>query len=151
MIAGAYVYGFLTGFLINWLVMVAGTQFVFYLARQAGRPLVERFVPPKVLDKWTRIAGEKGTLFFMLAFVIPPVPSDIMVYVAGLSRIDGRRFFIANIIGRMPLVVLYSLIGANGFSITPGFLLWLSVIGLILLALWWYFIIRERPEGLSLA
>ena len=40
---------------------------------------MERFVPAKLLDKWTRMAGEKGALFFLLAFVVPPIPSDIVI------------------------------------------------------------------------
>lgn len=133
MIAGAYAYGFAAGFLMNWLVSVAVSQAVFYLARQAGRPVVERLVPARLLDKWTRIAGERGTVFFLLAFVIPPVPSDIMIYVAGLSAIDGRRFFVANFFGRMPMVALLSLVGATGFSITPAMIVGFTVIGVLML------------------
>jgi uncharacterized membrane protein YdjX (TVP38/TMEM64 family) len=145
MIAGAYAYGFTAGFLMSWLVSVAVSQAVFYLARYAGRPLVERFVPAKLLDKWTRTAGEKGTAFFLLAFVIPPVPSDILIYVAGLSVIEERRFFVANLIGRMPMIVLLSLVGANGFRITPAMIVGLTVIGALMLLAWWCFA-RERPS-----
>jgi uncharacterized membrane protein YdjX (TVP38/TMEM64 family) len=144
MIAGAYAYGFTAGFLMNWLVSVTVSQAVFYLARHAGRPLVERFVPAKLLDKWTRIASEQGTVFFLLAFIIPPVPSDIMIYVAGLSAIDGRRFFVANFFGRMPMIALLSLVGANGFRITPAMIVALTVIGVLMLFAWWY-LMRERP------
>jgi uncharacterized membrane protein YdjX (TVP38/TMEM64 family) len=146
MIAGAYAYGFLAGFLISWLVAVAASQAVFYLARYAGRPVVDRFVPTKLLDKWTGIASEKGTIFFLLAFVIPPIPSDIMTYVAGFSAISGRRFLMANLIGRMPMVALFTLVGANGFTITPTLILGLTVIGLLMLIAWYYFIMREKPE-----
>jgi uncharacterized membrane protein YdjX (TVP38/TMEM64 family) len=149
MIAGAYVYGFVKGFLISWLVTVAVTQSVFTMARRTGRPLVERFVPAKTLDKWTRIASKKGTLFFLLAFVIPPVPSDIMVYVAGLSAIDQRRFFVANLFGRLPLIALFSLVGANSFSNMPLLILGLIVFGVIMLIAWWYFIVRERPGAVK--
>ena len=45
MIVSAYAYGFTAGFLMNWLASVAVSQAVFYLARYAGRPLVERLVP----------------------------------------------------------------------------------------------------------
>jgi uncharacterized membrane protein YdjX (TVP38/TMEM64 family) len=147
MIAGAYAYGFFGGFMISWLVSVAASQAVFYLARYAGRPVVERFVPAKVLNKWTRTAGEKGTIFFLLAFVIPPIPSDIMTYVAGLSSISGRRFLVANLIGRMPMVALFTLVGANGFSITPTIIIGLTVIGALMLVAWWYFIMREQTDA----
>lgn len=144
MIAGAYAYGFTAGFLMNWLASVAVSQAVFYLARYAGRPLVERLVPAKNLDRWTRTASEKGTMFFLLAFVIPPVPSDILIYVAGLSTIEGRRFFVANLFGRMPMIVLLTLVGAYGFSITPAMIVGLTVLGVLLLVAWLYYV-RECP------
>ena len=147
MIAGAYAYGFLGGFLISWLVAVAASQAVFYLARYAGRPLVERLVPARVLDKWLRTAGEKGTIFFLLAFVIPPIPSDIMTYVAGLSAISGRRFLVANLVGRMPMVFLFTLVGANGFAITPALLIGLTIFGALMLLAWYNFIMREQPDA----
>jgi uncharacterized membrane protein YdjX (TVP38/TMEM64 family) len=148
MIAGAYAYGFTAGFLMNWLVSVSVSQAVFYLARYAGRPLVERFVPAKHLDKWTRTAGEKGTVFFLLAFVIPPVPSDILIYVAGLSEIEGRRFFVANFFGRMPMIILLTLVGAYGFRITPAMIVGLTVIGVFMLVAWLYYM-RERPNDVA--
>jgi uncharacterized membrane protein YdjX (TVP38/TMEM64 family) len=105
-IASAYVYGFVSGFLMSWLGIVVFTQAVFFFARHACRPVVAWFVPEKLLQKWTRVASEKGAMFFFLAFVLPPIPSDLMVYVAGLSAIDQRRFFVANFFGRLPMVVL---------------------------------------------
>ena len=146
MIAGAYVYGFTAGFLMSWLVSVAASQAIFYLARYAGSPVVERFVPAGLLDKWTRRATEKGTLFFLLAFVIPPVPSDILIYVAGLSGIEGQRFFVANFFGRLPMIFLLSLVGANGFRITPAMIVGLTVIGVLMLVAWWHFILRSPTD-----
>jgi len=146
MIAGAYAYGFTAGFLMSWLVSVAASQAVFYLARYAGRPVVEHIVPAKVLDKWTRTAGEKGMAFFLLAFVIPPVPSDILIYMAGLSAIEGRRFFVTNLFGRMPMIVLLTLVGAIGFRITPAMIVGLTVISILMLVAWLYFV-RQRPDA----
>lgn len=147
MIAGAYAYGFPGGLLMNWLVAVVASQAVFYLARYAGRPLVEHFVPAQLLDKWTVVANEKGAAFFLLAFVIPPIPSDIMTYVAGLSGIDGRRFLVASVVGQTPTVVLLTLVGANGLRITPAMIVALTIFGVLSLIAWWYFMVRERPEA----
>ena len=147
-IAAGYAYGFVSGFLMSWLVSVAATQAVYYLARRAGRPVVERFVSAKSLDKWTGIASKKGTLFFLIVFMNPLLPTDIMVFVAGLSAIDGRRFFVANLLGRMPLVALLTLVGSNGFSITPAVIVGLTVVCLLLLVAWWHFM-RERPDAIA--
>ena len=129
MMASAYAYGFPAGFLMSWASSVAASQAVFCLARYAGRPLVERLVPSNLLGKWKRTAGERGTLFFLLAFVIPPVPSDILIYVAGLSEIEGWNFFVANLVGRMPMIVVLTLVGAYGFSITPAMIVGLTTPG----------------------
>jgi uncharacterized membrane protein YdjX (TVP38/TMEM64 family) len=102
-IAAGFAYGFVSGFLMSWLVSVAATQAVYYLARFAARPVVERLMSVEALDKWTGIAGKKGTIFFLIVFMNPLLPTDIMVFVAGLGAIEGRRFFVANLLGRMPL------------------------------------------------
>jgi uncharacterized membrane protein YdjX (TVP38/TMEM64 family) len=139
MIAGAYAYGFTGGFLMSWLTSVAATQAVFHLARRAGRPLAEHFVPARLLDRWTTTAGEHGPVFYLLAFVIPPVPSDILIYVAGLSTIDGRRFFVANLFGRVPMILLLTLAGAYGLRITPAAIAGLTAAGVLMLAAWWWY------------
>lgn len=152
MMAGAYAYGFPAGFLMGWAISVAVSQAAFYLARYAGRPLVERLIPGELLDKWTRTAREKGTMFFLLAFVIPPVPSDILIYVAGLSEIEGRHFFVASFFGRMPMVVLLTLVGAYGFSITPAIIVGLTAVGILMLVAWFYYMrqsVECRPRGSS--
>jgi uncharacterized membrane protein YdjX (TVP38/TMEM64 family) len=144
-IAAGYAYGFVSGFLMSWLVSVAATQAVYYLARFAGRPVVERFVPVKALDKWTGIASKGGTIFFLIVFMNPLLPTDIMVFVAGLSAIGGRRFFVANLLGRMPLVALLTLVGSNGFRITPAVIIGVTFVCVLLLVAWWY-IARERSD-----
>jgi uncharacterized membrane protein YdjX (TVP38/TMEM64 family) len=72
-----------------------------------------------------------------------------MVYVAGLSTIDEKRFFVANFFGRIPMVALFTLVGANGFSITSAFIFWLTIFGIIMLIAWWYFIAREQPSAVE--
>jgi uncharacterized membrane protein YdjX (TVP38/TMEM64 family) len=142
MIASGYVYGFSDSFLMSWLVTVMVSQAVFYLARRTGRPVVARFVPVNLLEKWTMVSSEKGTIFFLLAFVIPPIPSDTMNYVAGLSAISGWRFFVANSLGRMPIIALFTLAGANGFHITPTIIVGLTIFGVLMLMAWWYIFMR---------
>jgi uncharacterized membrane protein YdjX (TVP38/TMEM64 family) len=81
--------------------------------------------------------------------VIPPVPSDILIYVAGLSAIEGRRFFVANLFGRLPMIVLLTLFGAFGLVITPAMIAALTGIGLLMLVAWLY-AMREHPDEVRL-
>jgi len=66
--------------------------------------------------------------------------------VAGLSAISGRRFLVANLVGRMPMVFLFTLVGANGFAITPALLIGLTLFGALLVVAWFYFIVRDQQE-----
>ncbi len=115
-VAGGYVYGLPVGFLLNITFVVTASQTGFYIAKRFGRPLVGRFVDTATLDKWQNIADKRGILFFTIAFILPVFPSDAMNFVAGLSGMNGRKFLIANVIGRTPSVVLLTLVGSHGLE-----------------------------------
>ncbi|MCP4361534.1 MAG: TVP38/TMEM64 family protein [Chloroflexi bacterium] len=115
-LAGGYLYGFLPGLALNMFFVVSASQFAFYLAKKAGRPLVGKLVDTKTLDKWEAIANKRGITFFTIAFVLPVFPTDAMNFVAGLSGMDGRKFLIANFFGRLPSVAAMTFIGAYGIE-----------------------------------
>lgn len=136
MIGGGYVYGFATAFWINLIATVGGSQGAFFLARWAGRPVVERLAPAEVLDKWNDVSIKKGLLFFLISFMIPVFPADVMNYVAGLSALSGRRFFVANLLGRLPGVVLMTAIGAYGFKLSGPVWLGILLVSGVIFAIW---------------
>jgi len=119
LIAGGYAYGFWLGFAINWISVAAASQLSFYLARRAGRPLVNRFVPADALNRWNKISQEKGFAFFTLSFLLPVFPTDAMNFVAGLSGITARKFLLANLLGRVPGVMMLTVIGSHGLRFSP--------------------------------
>lgn len=116
MVAGGYVYGFALGALITQISTVIASQLAYLLARRAGRPLVCRLAPTNVIDRWNKVAERQGMLFFFFSFVLPIFPNDLMCFVAGLSSISSRRFFIANFLGRLPCAVFITLIGSHGLE-----------------------------------
>ncbi|MCB8967597.1 MAG: TVP38/TMEM64 family protein [Ardenticatenaceae bacterium] len=136
MIGGGYVYNFAFAFTISLTATVLGSQLAFLLARWAGRPLVERLAPVNLLDKWYDMSAQKGMLFFMFAFMLPIFPSDVMNYVAGLSSLSPRRFFIANLLGRFPGVMLMTAIGAYGFQLSLGVWIGIAIATIIMFIAW---------------
>ena len=116
LIAAGYVYGFTGGFLLNLLCVVAASQIAFLLARWWGRPFIHRFVSPTLLERWYTLSARQGFLFFTICFVLPVFPTDMMNFVAGLSGISGRKFLAANLLGRMPGILMLTLIGSHGLS-----------------------------------
>lgn len=136
MVGGGYVYGFATAFWINFIATVGGSQGAFLIARWAGRPVVERLAPAEALDKWNDISMQKGLLFFLFAFMIPIFPADVMNYVAGLSALSGRRFFAANLLGRLPGVVVMTAVGAYGFQFSLTTWIGIGVAGAVMFLIW---------------
>lgn len=117
-LAAGYVYGFIAGVILNMIFVVSASQFGFFLAKKAGRPLVGKLVDAPTLDKWESIANKRGITFFTIAFILPVFPTDAMNFVAGLSGMNGRKFLIANFFGRLPGVVAITYIGAYGVEFT---------------------------------
>ncbi len=116
LIAAGYVYGLPTGFLLNFVFVVVASQTAFVLARWAGRPLIERLVDEKQLAHWYKLGEERGFLFFTISFILPVFPTDLMNFVAGLTGISNRHFLAANALGRLPGVILLTLIGSHGLQ-----------------------------------
>jgi uncharacterized membrane protein YdjX (TVP38/TMEM64 family) len=143
-LGGGYVYGFWAILTMSMIATVGASQLAFLLAKWAGRPVVERLAPAPVIDKWNAAAAENGMVFFMFAFMLPVFPADVMNYVAGLSAITGRRFFIANFFGRLPGLILLSLVGAYGLTLTPLLLLTLTAVGLLMFVGWYYLFIYNK-------
>jgi uncharacterized membrane protein YdjX (TVP38/TMEM64 family) len=136
MLAGGYLYGFGAGFVITWTATVAASQLNFWLARSTGRRVVYRLAPRKVLEHWQAHAENKGFRFFLMTFVLPIFPSDLMAYVAGLAKVSPRRFLAANMLGHLPCALCASFVGAFGLAL-PGWVWAAAVAGsLAVVAAW---------------
>jgi uncharacterized membrane protein YdjX (TVP38/TMEM64 family) len=139
--ASGYVYGAPLTIAIASASSILGSQLAFLLARKYGRPLIYRLASKETVEKWDRIAGSRGPLFYFFMFVLPFVPSDMMCYVAGLGKISARRFFIASLIGRLWSATEVALIGSYGFH--PPLVFWI-LLALSLVALYAAWLIYDR-------
>lgn len=128
MVTAGYAYGAL-GFCVVIVSTVMGSQVAFYIARRYGRGMIYKLASPEVVERWDKAARHQGILFFFFAFVLPIFPSDLMCYVAGLSTITPRRFFIANALGRTCCAAFITLIGIYGMR--PP--IWFWIIAAIIL------------------
>ena len=148
-IAGGYVFGLLVGAAITQISTVTASQLAFLLTRRWGRPLVDRMAPEHVVDHWNRLAEKQGGLFFFFSFVLPIFPNDLMSFVAGLSSISPRKFFVANFFGRLPCAIFVTLIGSHGFELPLWF--WIGILLLLLgvSILWKQFSTRFERQFLT--
>ena len=136
MLAGGYLYGFAGGAVTTWVSIVAASQLNFTLARGAGRPLVYRLAPARLIERWEVAAQGKTFLFFIMVLVLPIFPSDLMCYVAGFSKISPRQFLAANLLGHLPCAIVMSLVGAGALSVPPSMWVWGLALCAVALVLW---------------
>lgn len=116
-LVGGALFGFWKSFLITVAALAAGSSMAFMLVRLYGRPLVERFVKPKIIDKYLDNGSKKYSLYLFLLFLIPFFPDDALCFIAGLTGISFKSFFLIVIIARPPGLAFSSLIGSGAISI----------------------------------
>jgi uncharacterized membrane protein YdjX (TVP38/TMEM64 family) len=143
-LASGYLFGPGWGALYSMIGLMGGTIIALSLARRFGRPLVERLVPSHTLGRLDRYASHRGPIFFLLLFLMPFTPNDVVCFLAGLTPIPLPMLVLIAAIGRFPGVLMANLIGANVARLTSLELLLIGLpVALVILSLWRY---QERVE-----
>jgi uncharacterized membrane protein YdjX (TVP38/TMEM64 family) len=144
-IVSGYLYGPWLGTLINMTGTLIGSGIAIWLARRFGRPLVERWVPPKRLAHLDRLAKQRGPAFFFLIFLFPFLPDDAACFVAGLSPLPLGEMLLLVLLGRLPGVFIPNWLGSHATSLSPR--QWVVIVLLMVPigAAFWYW--QDLIEG----
>lgn len=113
-IAGGYLYGIPLGTLYNLFGLVIGSGIAFYFTRLLGREYIEGLIKKKRL-KWISdvMESKKFEIIMFIIFIVPGLPKDFMIYVAGLTAMRPGRFFMILVMSRLPWIMASASIGAN--------------------------------------
>ena len=112
--AGSLLFGWLGGFLCNYIGISIGSLLAFYLARRYGASFVRRHVSPAAYDKYYHWTQKKGFLWFLILTIFLPVaPDDLICFLAGLTAISAKKFTIIILTLKPWCLLLYSLFFAN--------------------------------------
>jgi len=112
-ILSGILYGPIVGPLVASGGTVLGSMVAYWIARVAGRPLVERWVGAKNLDRAHSLIGGKRWLALAALFLVPFSPSDALCFAAGIVDLPPNRFFLAVLLGRLPKDCALALAGAG--------------------------------------
>lgn len=113
-IAGGYIFGTFLGTIYSIIGITVGYIIIFLAVKVFGYPLVKKLVPEKEFEKFSILINSpklEATIF--LLFLIPGIPKDILVYIAGLTPIHPIIFFLIITIARTPAMIGSSYIGAK--------------------------------------
>jgi uncharacterized membrane protein YdjX (TVP38/TMEM64 family) len=113
-VAGANVllFGLWLGFLVNYIMSISGSITIFWLARTYGRHWVERKLEAYAyLQRFNDRLQHNGFIYIAVSRIIPVLPSFGINLAAAVMRVRTRDFVFGTIVGKLPMVLLESLIG----------------------------------------
>jgi uncharacterized membrane protein YdjX (TVP38/TMEM64 family) len=113
-IASGTAFGVFFGSLYAIIGLLLGAVVVFFATRFFGFGFIKALVPEKHLEKYNKLLNDpKFEIILFVIFIIPGLPKDVLVYIAGLTPIKPLRFFLITLIARSPAIIGSAIIGAS--------------------------------------
>lgn len=105
-IAAGYAFGAVEGTILCMLASSLGSVCVFLLVRRFGQPLAEVFFSPEKLHAVRFLqATPKRDMLFLIIFMLPGTPKDLLCYFAGLTNIRFPVWLLICSLGRFPSII----------------------------------------------
>jgi uncharacterized membrane protein YdjX (TVP38/TMEM64 family) len=110
-VLGGFLYGPLLGVILSTAGLTLGSYLAFSLSRTFGRPLTERFVDARTMERFDYLLHHKGAFLVFLLFLIPGFPKDYLCYMLGLGHLSTLEFLAIAATGRLLGTVMLTLGG----------------------------------------
>ena len=110
-VLGGFLYGPVVGVALSTVGLTLGSFLAFSLSRFFGRPLTERFVDAKTMERFDYLLHHKGAFLVFLLFLIPGFPKDYLCYILGLGHLTTMEFLAIATTGRLLGTTLLTLGG----------------------------------------
>lgn len=127
--------------IFNLLASILG----YYVGKKIGYPILRYFSSEEMLEKAQKLFDKWGVLAVAMGAFLPFVPYTIVVFLAGITRMNFKKFLISGLLGRVPRYVIGGYIVAkvvqeiNSAELNE-YMLILSIVGMLLFIL--YYIIQ---------
>jgi uncharacterized membrane protein YdjX (TVP38/TMEM64 family) len=130
-LSGGAIFGAWLGTLWTTIAAVIAAVVAFAFTRTVGRDVVAR----KFAGRWEAMDAEmrQGGLFYMFAIrLLPIIPYGLVNFAAGLTSIRFRDYFVGTLLGTVPGVLPFVLLGSSGLQAlkTGDFLPLMGALGL---------------------
>ncbi len=128
--------------IIGWLM---GGALAFSLARNLGRPIIEKFFNVKDVGKYRKYISE-DIGFWTVVLLRLLLPVDILSYALGLfSVISFRRYMLATLIGITPFAFIFTYTGQALIMGQYGGAAILAIVSVVILVFLWR-IVKKRYQ-----
>lgn len=132
------IFGLVPGIIISWLGEVIGIEISFYLTRHLLRKQAQKIISKSnMLEKLDSYSSMRT---IMVGRAIPYAPNVAVTAFSALSHISHRDHFIANVIGKIPAVVVEVWLGHDLLRIQEHWerlLFLVVVVSIVYGCIWW--------------
>ena len=114
-LASVVLFGPLPGFVYSDAGICIGSTIGFFLGRFYGKPFILAVTKPETYEKYSKIIdkGKRFEVFFLLAMLFPAFPDDLICMLAGLTKMESKKFLLILLLAKIPAIALYSLVRAS--------------------------------------
>lgn len=109
--------GMIWGFWVGGFMGIAGSMicamFAYYVGKNGGRPIAEKFVGKGALDLADNFVTKYGIIAIIIARCLPFVAFDPISYISGVSKVPAKKYAIGTLIGVIPRAFFYAFLGAS--------------------------------------
>ncbi len=154
-IVGGILFGPIMGSIYSCIGIYVGMSIVFCIVRIFGYPIVEALISGKDLKKFKFLAdSSKVEIIFFILYFIPGMPKDTLSFVAPLTSVRPKHYFMYVLPARFPLMILAAVFGSAVRSQSYTFAVILCIIMIDLAIIGILFrdkilsaIQKQKPEG----
>ena len=145
-LTGGAIFGAVWGTVWTSIAAILAAVLAFGFSRTIGRS----FVAQKLAGKWESIDREmqQGGFFYMFAIrLLPLIPYGIVNFAAGLTSIKFRDYLLGTLLGTVPGILPFVMMGAGLTALKQGdvlpLLVGLALTGMLVGTATWY---RRRTQ-----
>ena len=148
-LTGGAIFGLWEGTLWTTIAALVAAIAAFAFTRTLGRELIAQ----KLAGRWQAVEAEirLGGLFYVFAIrLLPIIPYGLVNFAAGLTSIRFKDYFIGTLLGTVPGVLPFVMIGAGISQLSQGKILplmgALALTGMLVGGATWYRRRRQPPH-----
>lgn len=109
-VAAVIFFGDIMGFVYNFIGIISGSVVAFLLSKKYGYPLVRAIASKKNWDKYINFLDDpkKFDRMFIITSAVPFTPADFICYLAGLSKMSFKKYFIIICLAKPATILIYT-------------------------------------------
>ncbi len=130
-VVGGLIFGAFFGGILTLIGNITGAIIDFFLAKRYGRGIVEKKVSSKIRKKFDNFSDKYGGFAIFLLRVNPLTTTDLVSYLAGLSKIKFWKFVVGTAAGLIPMIFIQTYFGdvfVKGSGILSALVFILSIL-----------------------